>query len=222
VTDSTASVRDGLPDFAPVRPWVEAAGGLWLANSLPVAVPRDSETIFFRLLTLARAQYAADLAHARLSATRPSASKSDHQSGELVLAQAADAHTFLVSAALYWATLSRLANRLKTPNIRPLFAPYEKAASEAKTAREHIEHLNERIEFGRSQDYGKPMPVHVFRTAVGAFDGAHIKFGNEVFPIEAMLRAIRESSEAIAPVLSEATSPKFELRVEPPPETSRP
>lgn len=130
------------------------------------------------------------------------------------LARAADVHAFLVSAALYWATVREIVNHVPKPDLRPPFADYETAAMTAKTAREHIEHLNERIVHGRSGErLGGAMPADVFREAVGAFDGERMMFGDESFPLGDMLEAIRASSSAIAPRLAEATAPNLQVRV---------
>jgi hypothetical protein len=133
----------------------------------------------------------------------------------LTLALAADVHGFLVSAALYWATLREVVQRVTHPDLRPLLGQFESAASTAKTAREHIEHLNERIAHGRLPKYGAAMPVEVFRQATGTFDGTLLRFGNESFSLDEMIRAIEESAAVIAPPVREALTPQLEVRVDP-------
>jgi hypothetical protein len=204
-----------LPSYETVRPWVEAAGHLWIYRHL-INYPGDSEGLIFRLATIARTQYGAELAYNRLLASAFRDDEPVERRIQLTLGQAADVHAFLGSGALYWSTLGETVRQVTRPDLRPAFERYTGAANTAKTARDHMEHLHERIRQGRTARWGEAMSVETFRTAVGAFDGSEIGFGNEKFRIGEMLQAIRDSATAIAPVLQQAASPKFEPRVDSP------
>ena len=151
-----------LPDSGSVRPWIEAAANVWMRRYFH-AIPGDPEALFLRFLSLARAQYGAELARSRLRERHTSKRTGQLAKTEVTLAQAADVHAFLVSAALYWWTLRKTVDQVTKPDLRPLFADYEAAANAAKTAREHMEHLDTRIRNGRDAGrLGRAMPADVF------------------------------------------------------------
>ena len=136
-----------LPDSGSVRPWIEAAANVWMRRYFH-AIPGDPEALFLRFLSLARAQYGGELARSQLRERHTSKRTGQLAKTEVTLAQAADVHAFLVSAALYWWTLRKTVDQVTKPDLRPLFADYEAAANAARQ-RGHMEHLDTRIRNGR-------------------------------------------------------------------------
>ena len=93
---------------------------------------------------------------------------------------------------------------------------YRWIAIETGKARDHIEHLPERIRKGRQN---RPaMTREVFRDAVGVFDGTKLTFGNETFDLRQIRDSIRRVEEKVPPRLGERLTPKFSVTVDRPAE----
>ncbi len=186
------------PDAAQVSDdWLEAAGfaGLYLkVVSLPTS--KDLWPAYYNLMMMARAQYAAEASYKRFQSV---AARED--AGLKGIFQAyMELHLFIVSADLYWTTLKELTRYLKPQELKQAVNYHEHLASQTRTARNHMEHITERIREGRVRDPGS-MSAKDFRRAMGTYDASSVTFGTERFDLGEIYEAIRTVGREAAPQL---------------------
>jgi len=200
--------------------WLEAA--VWLGLSLRMTGATEVHWgAHYYLLQLSRLQYACELSYHRIKEASKIADSEDHRTamagiGRLYL----DIHAFLVSAHAYWRTIEKLNTLLKLAELDAAIAHNQLVADETKTARDHLEHIVERIQIGRPPHFGHPMDAQTFRGAMGRFEGDQITFGDETFRLGAINTAIRNVGRAVAPALRQATIPVITVRVTEPEQES--
>lgn len=190
--------------------WLEAA--LWLGLTLRVSGGTEAQWGAPHLLHLSRLQFACELAFHRIGAASEAADSKDSRTamggvGRLYL----EIHMFLVSAHAYWRTLRQLNRLLKLPAFSAAVQANEAIAAETKTARDHLEHMYERIEKGRPPKYGE-MTARTFRGAMGRFDGTQVTFGNESFRLGDIHAAVCRVGREVAPLLRQAATPILSVR----------
>ena len=193
--------------------WLEAAGWLGLQLRLGIGGDRERErieVIIGNLLMMCRTEFAAGLAHERLSKLAPSSSITDS------LTRCADAHALLVSAHQAWATLEELGRLLRAGSfaqkaVLKALRTHRPVMRRCETARDHIEHVTERLGRGRSIHFGrgKTMTAKVFRQSIGAVTQRTITFGNESFDLAEQIAALTSTRKMVAPAITAAATPQM-------------
>jgi hypothetical protein len=110
------------------------------------------------------------------------------------------AHNFIVSVDTFWQTFKRLRDRISLPELETAWTSSDDARRRSREARNHIEHVAERITEGRAKP---PMTSIDFIKKLGVFDGTKIWFGSEDYDIVEMHEAIMSVGRDVAPVLEE-------------------
>jgi hypothetical protein len=222
---SSSPVEPASDDGARAPRWLDAAGWMWMRGQFFGGLPTDldAQAAFMYLTTLARSQVAAERAFDRLIEAHADNEMADREHKPSVGIDAkfrigGETHAFLVSAHLFWRTLDVMRLDLPTPELREAWKANRWIAGETGKARDHIEHLPERIRKGRTK---KPaMEKDVFRQEAGAFDGAQLSFGDETFDLRRIRDSIRRVEEKVAPKLEERLAVKASVKVGPPSEAS--
>jgi hypothetical protein len=203
--------------------WLDAASWTWMRGQFFGGLPTDldAQAAFMYLVTLTRTQAAAERAFDRLIEAHAYNEKADREHRPSVgidakLRIGGETHAFLVSAHLFWSTFDVMRRQLPTSELKEAWKVHRMVADQTGKARDHIEHLPERIKKGRTR---KPvMEKDVFREAVGVFDGTLLTFGDETFDLRQIRDSIRRVEEKVAPKLEERLTVKFSVKVGPPSE----
>lgn len=187
--------------------WLEAA--LWLGLSLKMKGATEALwSAHYYLLQLSRLQYACELSYHRIKEASKIADSEDHLTAMGGIARLyLDVHAFLVSAHSYWRTIEKLNGLLNIVELDTAVAVNSSVADETKKARDHLEHIDERIEKGRLLHFGQPMNAQTFRRAMGRFEEDHITFGDETFHLGVINNAIIDVGHEVAPALRQVTIP---------------
>lgn len=197
--------------------WLDAAAWLRFQIRLGTGGEHDRErlqVVHGNLLMMCRAEFAADVAYERLTESDPASTIASS------LSRLADAHAFLVSAHLAWATLAGLGRKLHR-GARPYKAvhnalrAHRPAIARCKVARDHIEHVTDRLDSGRSIRFGAKMTAKVFRQAMGTVTEKTISFGNESFDLSEQIAALADTRKIVAPVIVAAATPQMRVTVGP-------
>ena len=142
---------------------------------------------------LAHFQYGTELSHSRLLASQ---STENPPPGEVwsfapMLYRAADAHHLLNSASGFWRTLRRLCKLMPFREPREMLEEEADTIADTQAARNHMEHIAERITEGRGPQKGFPeMGPDTFQRAVGRIEFPHIVFGTEAFNLDGIASAV--------------------------------
>jgi hypothetical protein len=199
--------------------WLDAAGWMLMRGRFFGGIPSDldAEAAFMYLVVIARAQAAAELAFERLVQAQQDDQRAEAEHKPSVgidskLRMAGEIHAFLVSAHLFWRTLDEMRRHLRTSELKEAWKVHHQVADETRKARDHIEHLPERIRRGRTKQ--PVMDKAVFREAAGAFDGTELTFGDETFDLRQILDSISRAEEMVAPRLEERLAVKFSPKLE--------
>lgn len=139
-------------------------------------------------------QFATELAYSRLceSAQRISGESPASFVPELVCS--ADAHSLLVSSTGYWRAVRDLSRLMPFVELLRLVEHFQPQIDETVRARNHIEHIGERIESGRKGGTRVPeMAMDVFQQAIGRIEFPSIVFGNETFDLAQLSLAVLEA-----------------------------
>lgn len=156
---------------------------------------------------LARAQYGAKASLDRLLDAHAFSRLQDEETASFaekmintfeVLHQA---HNFLVAVDLFWETIKRLDEHLDLQEFTEVFESSKNARRTSRDARNHIEHIAERIAEGRKN---APMTPQEFRSKMGIFDGTKIWFGPESYNVIEMHEAVHRAGQNLAPLLEES------------------
>jgi hypothetical protein len=190
------------------EPWLESAALLGVGMRLSPS-KTDMWAAHFHLLVISRAQFATQLAYDRFLTACNGSSLPEIACGYLEL------HSFLVSAHLFWRTLQKLANDFVLPDLRQSLQQHATLIEQTKRARDHIEHMTERIEKGRGQKFGSPMDARTFRHAMGKYERGSVTFGNETFDLQAIHAAIHTIGKTVAPKLRVAIESGFTIKFGP-------
>lgn len=166
---------------------------------------------------MCRADFAAALAYERLS-NDPSSSSITGS-----LTRSADVHAFLVSAHLAWVTLEELGKRLRKGTfahkaVHEALRGHRSVIRRCESARDHIEHITERIGRGRAIHFGrgKKMTAKVFRQSVGVVTHTTVAFGNETFDLAEQVAALTKARKTVAPSIVAAATPAMRVTAGPP------
>jgi hypothetical protein len=112
--------------------------------------------------------------------------------------------------------LKKLARILNLEELSTSITKYRQVMKETKVARDHLEHMDERIEIGKEVKHGQFMSARTFRGAMGRFDGNLITFGDESFNLAAINDAIQDVGRTVASALRQTTSVSITVRVSEP------
>ena len=200
--------------WAASAPWLEAAGflGIGLRVSPP---PKDVSAAVYHLMVMCRTQFAAELSYKRFTAACES--QDNKESSETRLDEIArgylELHSFFTSAHLYWRTLEGLSKLLSVPELKEAIQDYAKATRGTKCARDHLEHMTERIEKGRSHEFGFRMDACTFRRAMGKYEVGSVAFGDETLDLGTIHGAVVSVGRKIAPRLRNRFSSGFEFKM---------
>lgn len=158
------------------------------------------------LVILARTQYGSKASLDRLVEARAIGDLQDSGPSSLadkiinafeVLHQA---HNFIVSIDTFWETFKRLHDHIDLPELDKAWESSAQARRISREARNHIEHVAERITEGRAKP---PMAPIDFIKKLGVFDGRKIWFGGESYDVCEMHEAVMSVGREVAPVLEE-------------------
>lgn len=158
------------------------------------------------LVVLARTQYGSKASLDRLREARAVGDVQDETHSPLVnkIINAFEvlhqAHNFIVSVDTFWETLKRLQTHIDLPELDAAWSSSSEARMLSRQARNHIEHVAERITEGRTSP---PMKSVEFIKKLGTFDGSSIWFGHESYEVDEMHEAILRVGRTVAPVLEE-------------------
>jgi len=179
-------------------------------------LPGRPEGVLRNLLMLARSQYAVDLSMERLrdahARRKTHVGGSDFAGMGKVLATYLEAHSLLVSAELFWKSLSALHERVRVPGARGWKHMREIAAElrlhartieRTRACRQRIEQVDKRVKLRQADRQGAASrmtaaPIH---GALGVFDGRCLVFGRERFDLEQMHAAVQRAGRTLAPKL---------------------
>ena len=201
------------PRHAAASAWVETAVGVGL--SLRLTSGTNNWFLHHVLIELAAAQYSAELAFSRLRrsarvAAAPDANLNHH------CRMRHEVHAFLVAAHRYWELLRGLAPHTTYPPFRLALRQNRQNIRDTRIARDHVEHLPERLAHGRKGAYGSEIGAEPFWRQPGLSDGASVTFGGETFDLARIHAAIRQLGLELAPALAEAAQPQLRIALKPP------
>jgi hypothetical protein len=119
-----------------------------------------------------------------------------------LLVCSADAHSLLISASGYWRALRDLSRVMPFVELANLVNENQATIGLTTIARNHIEHISERIVSGRKvRPNVSEMPIDVFQESIGRLVFPSICFGNEAFDLAKLSKAILATGKRIAPAL---------------------
>lgn len=198
-----------LGPMAIAKTWLDA--GIWAGvrvrvTGLDKQSPKPT-AVGPLLVILARTQYGSKASLDRLVEARAIGELQDKSSTSSlpdkiinafeVLHQA---HSFIVSVDTFWETFKRLRDHIDLPELDAAWTSSAEARRLSREARNHIEHVAERITAGRAKP---PMTSIDFIKKLGVFDGTKIWFGNENYDVVAMHEAVMTVGRTVAPVLEQ-------------------
>jgi hypothetical protein len=167
--------------------WLEASmfAGLYLKVVDP---PKDLSPAHHNLMMMARVQFATESSFERFQVI----AESEDTDISKTLQAYVELHLFQVSAHLYWTTLYELSKYLGVQVLEQTTDSHRFVAEQTRVARNHIEHITERIGEGRKRG---PIPLSAqdFRRAMGTYDASTVTFGAESFNLGAIYGAIKDS-----------------------------
>lgn len=146
----------------------------------------QGEAIFLHLLATGRGAFGVELAFRRLLEARIDYDATvDAAMIEAGLEMSNEMHALFVHADSFWDNLRALRRALPgVPNLGTVCDSNAQAARTAETARDHVEHIADRICDGRPKRRTVPeMPAEVFRRGVSGFAGRLAYFGDELFDV---------------------------------------
>lgn len=119
-----------------------------------------------------------------------------------LLVCSADAHSLLVFASGYWRALRDLSRVMPFVELADLVRENQATIRETTVARNHIEHITERIVSGRKARPNVPeMPIAVFQESIGRLEFPSIVFGDEAFDLAKLSAAVLTAGNGIAATL---------------------
>lgn len=197
-----------LGPMAIAKRWLDA--GIWAgarvrATGLDKKSPKPV-AVGPLLVILARTQYGSKASLDRLVEARAIGDLQDKNQTSLVdkLFNAFEvlhqAHNFIVSVDTFWESFKRLHDHIDLPELDRAWESSTEARRLSREARNHIEHVAERITEGRAKP---PMASIDFIKKLGVFDGTKIWFGDENYDIVEMHEGVVKVGRDVAPVLEE-------------------
>lgn len=165
----------------------------------------DGRTKGALLHQLAHFQYGTELPYSRLLASQNTTNPTPGGVWTFapLLSRAADAHHLLVSASGFWRTLRRLREVLPFHELGEVLDEEAETLAHTKAARNHMEHIAERIIEGRrSQREFSEMGPDTFQRAIGRLDLPHIVFGDEAFNLDGISFAVLSVGLRLGPAFN--------------------
>lgn len=154
------------------------------------------------MFQLGHFQFATELAYGRLHQQATRGTGGDTASFEPLLECSADAHALLVSACGYWRALQDLLRLMPFPDLMLVTDKLEYVVRATVMARNHIEHITERIVNGRTPRANiSGISAEAFQQAIGRIEFPAIIFGAESFDLAAISGTILTTGSRIAPTL---------------------
>lgn len=156
------------------------------------------------MFQLGHFQFASELAYSRLHQQVTEGTAMDRRtlSFATLLACSADAHALLVSGSGYWRALQDLLRLMPFPDLVTITDELECVVNATVTARNHIEHITERIVNGRKRRTSVPeISTEAFQAAIGRIEFPSIIFGNESFDLAAISGTMLTTGSRVAPTL---------------------
>ena len=156
------------------------------------------------MFQLGHFQFATELAYSRL---HEEAGKDTTLVGGLpsfasLFECSADAHALLVSASGYWKALQDLLRLMPFPDLVKLTDEVKGIVKTTVRARNHIEHITERIVDGRKRRGAIPeISTESFQQAIGRIEFPSIVFGDESFDLAEISGIVLTTGKRIAPTL---------------------
>lgn len=166
----------------------------------------EGRTKSILIVQIAHFQYATELPYSRLFAARNSEDPPSGRAFSLAPAftGAAEAHQLVVAASGFWRTLRELCDFMPFPDLVALLNEETDTIADTQAARNHMEHIAERIIEGRRPQRGfSKMPKEVFQAAIGRLQFPEIVFGTEVFNLDGIASAILSVGSQLSSAFSE-------------------
>ena len=196
----------------PRKPDPDLAGRLaelWISAALRISVIHhflDDEAGSVQkrglMFKLGDFQFATELAFNRLYAQAPTPSSGNARSFAPILICSADAHSLLVFASGYFRALRDLCRLMPFTELVSLIDEIRPTIDAVVTARNHIEHITERIASGRRRRRSTPeMPIEDFQQSIGRLEFPSIIFGDETFDLSVLSYVVLSAGRRIAPAL---------------------
>jgi hypothetical protein len=199
-----------LPERIPCLTTARHLAETWISAGFNVSLIHrilDDETgstakreIMFQL---GHFQFATELAYSRLrhQATKESASGNAPSFAPLFTCSA-DAHMLLVSASGYWRALKELLRLMPFPHLMMLIDEVEHVMKTTVMARNHVEHITERLVNGRRRRTDTPeISTKAFQQAIARIEFPSIIFADEAFDLALISGTILSIGSRIAPAL---------------------
>jgi len=183
--------------------WISAGFGITLIHKIleEEATSASKRELMFHL---AQFQYATELAYSRLNegVNSPNPPPGQVWSFTPLFARSADAHALLVYASGYWKALYELTRLMPFTDLTALLEQLKSVIRDTMAARNHAEHIAERIVTGRRPRSGTAeLSTDVFQQAVGRLEFPSIVFGNESFDLVAIADTVLSTGFRVAPGL---------------------
>lgn len=179
---------------------------VWPVDLTPTPPSGEGEAIYLHLVMIGRTVFGVRLALQRLLQARMDYDAAfdaggGSESTEAGFRMSCELHALFVYLDTFWDNLRCLRRAL--PGIPGLGTAYDSNTQSmrvAKTARDHLEHIDERIVAGRR--IAPPMSPEVFRRSAGGFDGRVAIFGDEEFDVIDLHDAAMAAQEIALAALS--------------------
>ena len=156
------------------------------------------------MFQLGHFQFATELAYSRLhkEAAKDTPMEESPSTFTSLFERSADAHALLVSASGYWRALQDLLRLMPFPDIVVLTDKLKCIVKATVRARNHIEHITERIVDGRKRTSTVPeISAKSFQQAIGHIEFPSIFFGDESFDLAEISGTVLTTGKRIAPTL---------------------
>lgn len=198
--------------------WIDAACFVTTKEALG-SLKGDAEGLSLTLCCLARTSWGVSLAWNRVQdAERRGALSGLTRGPQDFLEILHETHSLLVAANTFWKALDELQRRLRAHQQRlPRLNDVDsrlKACKQTVTARNHFEHLDERIREGRPR--GNVMLRDAFRRAPAQVFRGVLRCGEESFDLQELVRAVEIASETVGPEVRDLLQPRPWFEVLPP------
>jgi hypothetical protein len=159
------------------------------------------------MFQLGHFQFATELAYSRLyqQANEETAIAKGPASFRSLFERSADAHALLVSASGYWRAFKNLLRLMPFPDLILLTDELKGTVHLTTMARNHIEHITERIVQGRKRTAAVvEISARSFQQAMGRIEFPSIIFGEESFDLAEISGTVLTTGSRIAPTLETA------------------
>ena len=186
--------------------WLESAAFLGIGLRIS-PISADPWAAYHNLMLMCREQYASEFSYARFI----DACDSKDDLEEIVQGYL-ELHSFIVSAHLYWQTLSALDNTMQLEDFGKVLKMYAVEIEHTKKARNHLEHIDERIGKGRDEKRGGVMSPQEFRRSMGRYSAGKVIFGSEETDLAAIHIAICNIGRKIAPKIRDQISARVSVQ----------